>query len=124
LRQAIDLLSLSPTKGDAVMTAFDDREKAFENKFKLDEELRFKAMARRAKLLGQWAAEQMGLAGSDAEAYAKSVVMADMEQPGDDDLIRKVSADLTAKKIDISNHRIEKKLEELSAIAVQQIMKG
>ena len=72
------------------MTTFDKREEGFEKKFALDEELRFKANARRNKLLGHWAAEKLGLTGADAEAYAKTVVMADFEEAGDDDVFRKV----------------------------------
>ena len=75
------------------MTTFDDRERAFENKFALDEELRFKATARRNKLLGLWAAERLGRSGAEADAYAKSVVMADFEEAGEEDVLRKVRAD-------------------------------
>jgi hypothetical protein len=106
------------------MTGFDDREKAFETKFKHDEEFKFKLSARRAKLLGLWAAEQMGLTGIDAEHYAKAVVVADMEEAGDADLIRKIKNDLTEKNIDVSEHRIEKKLEELLGVAKQQLMQA
>ena len=73
------------------MTTFDKREEGFEKKFAHDEELRFKANARRNKLLGHWAAEKLGLTGADAEAYAKEVVMADFEEAGDDDVFRKVA---------------------------------
>lgn len=76
------------------MTTFDKREEGFEKKFALDEELMFKAAARRNKLLGLWAAEKLGLSGADAEAYAKSVVMADFQEAGDDDVFRKIKADL------------------------------
>ena len=76
------------------MTTFDDRKDAFEKKFAHDEELRFKAMARRNKLLGLWAADRLGKSGAEAETYAKSVVMADFEEAGDDDVLRKVRADL------------------------------
>jgi hypothetical protein len=76
------------------MTTFDNREAAFENKFALDEELRFRATARRNKLLGLWAAQQMGKSGPEAEAYAKSVVLADFQEAGDDDVLRKVRGDL------------------------------
>ena len=78
------------------MTTFDDRKDAFEKKFAHDEELRFKANARRNKLLGLWAAEKLGKNGADAEAYAKSVVMADFQEAGDDDVLRKVKGDLEA----------------------------
>ena len=85
------------------MTKFNEREKAFEAKFKLDEELRFKATARRNKLLGLWAAEQMGLNEGEAEAYAKEVVKADFEAPGDDDVLQKVLADLQGKGVETSD---------------------
>ena len=79
------------------MNTFDDRKKAAEAKFKHDQEFQFKVIARRNKLLGLWAAEKMGIAGDDAEAYAKQVVMADFEEPGDDDVVRKVRGDLTGR---------------------------
>src|SRR4028118_616961 len=78
------------------MTTFNDRKDAFESKFAHDEELRFKAMARRNKLFGLWAAAQLGQSGGEAEAYAKSVVMADFQEAGDEDVLRKVSKDLEA----------------------------
>src|ERR671914_2573002 len=78
------------------MTTFDDRKDAFEKKFAHDEDLRFKATARRNKLLGLWAAEKLGKSGPEAETYAKSVVMADFQEAGDDDVLRKVRADLEA----------------------------
>ena len=78
------------------MTTFDNRKDTFEKKFAHDEELRFKATARRNKLLGLWAADRLGKSGADAEAYAKSVVMADFQEAGDDDVLRKVQADLEA----------------------------
>jgi hypothetical protein len=78
------------------MTTFDKREEGFEKKFAHDEELRFKATARRNKLLGLWAADRLGKSGADAEAYAKTVVMADFQEAGDDDVLRKVQADLEA----------------------------
>ena len=82
------------------MTQFDEREKAFEKKFEKDQELQFKVNARKNRLLGMWAAGQLGKSGGDAEAYAKEVVMADFEKPGDDDVIAKVAKDLAAKGID------------------------
>src|ERR671910_2811405 len=78
------------------MTNFDDRKDSFERKFAHDEELRFKATARRNKLLGLWAANKLGKSGAEAEAYAKSVVMADFQEAGDDDVMRKIQADLEA----------------------------
>lgn len=103
------------------MSGFDDREKAYENKFAHDAELRFKATARRNKLLGLWAAEKLGLTGEEAEEYARSVVKADFEEPGDEDVFRKVRADFDAKKLDISDHQIRKQMEELMVKAVEQI---
>ncbi len=79
------------------MTAFDDRKTAAEAKFAHDQEFQFKTIARRNKLLGLWAAEQMGISGADAEAYAKQVVIANFEEPGDTDVLRKVLGDLTDK---------------------------
>ena len=75
------------------MTSFDDREKSYERKFALDEELQFKATARRNKLLGLWAAEKMGLSGDEAQAYARQVVKADLEEPGEEDVFRKIRGD-------------------------------
>jgi hypothetical protein len=79
-----------------LMSTFQERQDLFEKKFARDEELRFKATARRNKLLGLWAAQKLGKSGADAEAYAKSVVMADFQEAGDDDVLRKVKADLEA----------------------------
>lgn len=103
------------------MGTFDDREKAYESKFARDEELRFKATARRNKLLGLWAAEMLGLTGAEAEEYAREVVKADFEEPGDEDVFRKIRADFDAKNLDISDHQIRKQMEELMAKAVEQI---
>lgn len=104
------------------MTTFNDREKAFEDKYKHDQDLQFKVEVRRNKLLGLWAAEILGLQGAEAEAYAKEVVASDFEEPGDADLIRKVLADFSAKQVDISEDRVRKKMEELQAEAKNQIM--
>lgn len=103
--------------------AMDDRKKAFEDKYARDKELQFKVGARRNKLLGLWAAEQMGLKGEAATAYAKSVIESDFEESGDEDVFRKVSADLKAKKVDVSDHRLRKRMEELMAEARDQLMK-
>jgi len=103
------------------MTTFDKREEGFEKKFALDEELLFKAAARRNKLLGLWAAEKLGLSGTDAEAYAKSVVMADFQEAGDDDVFRKIKADLEAKSVGVPDDQIRRSMDELMATAVQQI---
>jgi hypothetical protein len=103
------------------MTTFDDRKDAFEKKHAHDEELAFKAVARRNKLLGLWVAEQIGLTGAEAEAYAKDVVSADFEEAGDADVMRKVQADLKAKKVEISDHRLAAKLAELLETAKKQL---
>lgn len=103
------------------MTTFNDRENAFENKFARDEELRFRAVARRNRLLGAWAAEKLGLTGEEADAYAKEVVRADFEEPGDGDIVRKLRTDFDAKGVDVSDHRIERKLLELMDAAVAQL---
>jgi hypothetical protein len=108
-------------KRETAMTTFDKREEGFERKFALDEELRFRATARRNKLLGLWAAEKMGLSGADADAYAKTVVVADFEEAGDDDVFRKVRKDLDDKKVTQSDHQIRRTMDELMAIALQQI---
>ena len=106
------------------MTSFDKREEGFEKKFAHDEELRFKAMARRNKLLGLWVAEKLGIAGEDAATYAKAVVAADFEEAGDNDVFRKVRADLDAKKISVSDQELRKTMDELLAKAVDQIKAG
>jgi hypothetical protein len=101
--------------------AFGDREKGFENKWAHDEELRFKVYARRNKLLGLWAAEKLGLSGADADAYAKDVVKADFEKPGEDDVFDKVKADFAAKSVDVSEHSLRRTMEELLDTAKEQI---
>ena len=103
------------------MASMDDRKDAFENKFAHDEELKFKATARRNKLLGLWAAEKMGKSGADAEAYAKEVVVADFEEAGDEDVFRKVRADFDAAGVDQSDHQIRRTMDELLQTAVEQI---
>lgn len=105
------------------MTTFDNREKAFEEKFAHDEGMNFKARARRNRLLGEWIATELLSLGEDEVAgYAASVVKADLEEEGDDDVIRKVHADLEAAGIDFSDHRVEKRLVELMAVAKKQVM--
>lgn len=105
------------------MSTFNDREKGFENKFKHDQELKFKAEARRNKLLGLWAADLMGLTGEAAESYAKEVVVADFDEPGDEDVFRKVFGDLQEKGVDKSEHQVRRQMQELLATAQEQIMK-
>jgi hypothetical protein len=102
---------------------FDDREKQFEAKYKHDEELRFKVHVRRDRLLGVWAAAQFGLKGAEAEAYAKSLVDADLEKLGHGDLVEKVLADFQARKIDMSAHRIRRQMEACLEEARRQLMK-
>ena len=104
------------------MTTFNDREKAFEDKYKHDQELQFRVEVRRNKLLGLWAAELLGRGGDEAAAYAKEVVAADFEEPGDADLIRKLMGDLEKQGIEMSEHRLRKKMDELLAVAKEQIM--
>ena len=106
------------------MTTFDKREEGFEKKYAVDEEQKFKAMARRNKLLGLWVAEQLGLAGDAANAYAKEVVAADFEQPGDNDVVHKVTRDLSAKGIAINEPQLRAKMDELMAQAVVQVKAG
>ncbi len=106
------------------MTTFDKREEGFEKQFAHDEELKFKATARRNKLLGQWAAEKLGLSGAEAESYAKSVVMADFEEAGDHDVMRKIRTDFDAKGVAQSDHQIGRVMTELMEKAVADIKAG
>src|SRR5205085_7219528 len=100
------------------MTTFEQREEGFEKQFAHDEELKFKATARRNKLLGLWAAEKLGLSGPAADAYAKEVVLADFEEPGDDDVLRKVRKDFEAKGVAQSERQIRVTMDQLLATAV------
>jgi hypothetical protein len=106
------------------MTTFDKREEGFEKKFVHDEELRFKAIARRNKMLGLWAAEKLGLSGPSAESYAKDVVASDLEEAGDHDVFRKVRKDFDAKGINASDDEIRHIMNELLAKAVAQLQAG
>jgi hypothetical protein len=106
------------------MTTFDKREEGFEKQFAHDEELRFKANARRNRMLGAWAAGHLGLSGPDADAYAKEVVMADFEEAGDEDVFRKVRKDFDAKGIKQSDQQIRTTMTTLMAEAVNQIKMG
>ena len=103
------------------MTTFDKREEGFEKQFVHDEELKFKAVARRNRMLGLWAAQRLGLSGAQAEAYAKEVVMADFEEPGDHDVFRKIRTDFDAQGIAQSDHQIRRTMDELMAKAVAEI---
>ena len=103
------------------MTTFKDRERGEENRFKHDQELMFKARNRGNKLFGLWIAEQLGLKGDEAEAYAREVVMIDFEMPGDDDILGKVKGDLVGKNKQVSDHLLTKHLEECRRMALDQI---
>ena len=106
------------------MTTFDKREDSFEKKFAHDEEMRFKAAARRNKLLGLWAAEKLGKSGADAETYARAVVAADLEEAGDEDVFRKVRKDFDAASVAQSDHQIRRTMDELMAKAIAEIRAG
>ena len=103
------------------MSGFDKRREGYESKFAHDEDLRFRATARRDKLLGLWAAEKLGLGSVAAEDYAKEVVKAEFEEPGDHDVFRKIRRDFDAKSIAISDHQIRREMDELMAVAVEQV---
>lgn len=103
------------------MSQFKDRQKGFENKFKRDQEFDFKVNARRNKLLGLWAAEQLSLDSDAADAYAKEVVASDFEEPGDDDVLQKVLGDLQGKNVETSAHLVRKEMDRLMAVAREQI---
>jgi hypothetical protein len=103
------------------MTTFEEREKGFERKFAHDEELKFRATARRNKLLGLWAAEKMGLSGEAAQAYAREVIKADLLEPGEEDVFRKLRADFDAKGVELSDHQIHRMMDELMGQALAQI---
>jgi hypothetical protein len=113
-----------PPGGQSGMSTFDKREDGFEKKFAHDEELRFKATARRNKLLGLWAAEKLGKSGADADAYAKSVIIADMEEAGDEDVVRKIRKDFDAAGVTQSDHQIRRTMDELLAVAAEEIKAG
>jgi len=106
------------------MTQFNDRKNAFESKFAHDEELNFKATARRNKLLGLWAAEIMGISGEDADAYAKEVVIVDFKEVGEEDVYRKVKGDLDAKGLEVSEHRVRKAMADLMEDAKRQVFEA
>jgi len=106
------------------MSSFDDRKRGEEGKYQLDQELEFKAQARRAKLVGLWAAGHMGLSGDEAAAYAKSVVVADLEEAGTEDLFRKIRADLDQHAVQLSDHQIRTQMDEALAEARSQIKAG
>jgi hypothetical protein len=103
------------------MTQFDNREKAFERKFAMDAEIAFKANARRNKLLGLWAAELMGLDADTAQVYAVDVIKSDLEEPGEEDVYRKVMGDLEGKGVEVSEHRLRREMADLLEEAYRQV---
>ncbi|MBN9008500.1 MAG: DUF1476 domain-containing protein [Rhizobiales bacterium] len=105
-------------------TSFDKRQEGFEKKFALDEEQKFKAEARRNKLLGLWVADKLGIIGDAAAAYAKEVVAADFEQPGDNDVVHKVMRDLAAKNVALTEQELRARMDTLLAEAVAQVKAG
>jgi hypothetical protein len=110
-----------PEEATRQMTSFEDREKGFERKFAHDEELKFKATARRNRLLGLWAAEQMGVTGEAAQAYAREVIKADLVAPGEEDVFGKIRSDFDAKGVSQSDHQIRRQMAELMGVAISQI---
>ena len=104
------------------MTTFDDREKAFENMYARDQEMQFRIVARRNRLLGQWAAKLMGLSDAEADAYAKDVIRADFEEAGDEDVIRKVIGDLTGAGVDCDETKVREAIAHKEVEARRQIM--
>ena len=106
------------------MTTFDDRENAFENKFAHDQDMAFRVTARRNKLIGQWAAQTMGLTAEETDSYAKSGVQADFEEAGDEDVIRKLLGDLIAAGVDTSEEDVRAAMSDLMVEARRQLMEA
>jgi hypothetical protein len=106
------------------MTTFDDREKGFEAKFAHDEEMQFRILARRNRLLGTWAAKLMGLSEAEADAYAKDVIRAEFEEAGDEDVVRKLLGDLTSAGVECDENRIREALAHKSVEARRQLMEA
>ena len=106
------------------MTTFDDRERAFEAKYARDEDMAFRVIARRNRLLGEWAARLMGLSEAETDAYAKEVIRSDFEEAGDEDVIRKLLGDLTSAQIDISDEKIREVLGHKTVEAKRQLMES
>jgi hypothetical protein len=106
------------------MANFNEREKGFEEQFRHDQELQFKVTARRNRLLGLWAAEKLGLTGAEADKYAKSVVEADFQKPGDEDVLDKLDGDFTAKGVACSRTQIRHEMDLLLRQAKKQVMEG
>ena len=103
------------------MSGFDKRREGYESKFAHDEDLKFRATARRDKLLGLWAAEKLGLSGQAAEDYAKEVVKAEFAEPGDHDVFLKVRKDFDAKNVAISDHQLRREMDDLMQVAIEQV---
>jgi hypothetical protein len=103
------------------MTTFDKRKDAFESKFARDEELRFKATSRRNRMLGMWAAEKLGRTGEDADAYAREVIRSDMQEAGDDDVLRKLRADFEAAGVTLADAEIRRAMDDLMAKAIADV---
>src|SRR3981189_1935113 len=110
--------------GTLIMSSFDKREEGFEKKYALDEEQKFKAEARRNKLLGLWVAEKLGIDGDEANAYAREVVASDFEEAGDGDVVRKVLGDLAAKGVALTEPQLRAKMDELMAQAGMEVKAG
>jgi hypothetical protein len=106
------------------MTTFDKREEGFEKKFAIDEEQKFKAEARRNRLLGLWVAEKLGLSGEAASTYAKEVVAAEFQEAGDADVVRKVMGDLKAKGVAVTEQQLQARMGELTAQAIAEVKAG
>lgn len=106
------------------MTTFDDRERAFESQYARDQEMQFKVIARRNKLLGLWAARQMGLTDAEADAYAREVIRADFEEAGDEDVIRKLIGDLTSAGVEVDEPTIREALNHKMVEARRQLMES
>ena len=106
------------------MSTFDDRERAFETKYARDQDMQFKIVARRNRLLGQWAARKMGLTEAEADAYARDVIRADFEEAGDEDVIRKLLGDLTSAGVEIEEGSIREALEHKTVEARRQLMEA
>ena len=105
------------------MSGFEDREKAFEKKFQIDQDLKFKVEVRRNKMLGLLVASELfGMSAAEADAYSKEVISADFEEPGEDDVVRKIMSDIEARGVDFSEHRLRNRMEEFMQDAKQQVM--
>jgi len=106
------------------MSGFDKRREGYESKFAHDQDLKFKATARRNKLLGLWAAGKLGLSAAEADTYAQEVVKADLVEAGEEDVFRKLRKDFDARKVDVSDHQIRREMEDLMHTAVEQVQSG